>query len=188
VEFGVGLIPAGGGTKEMLRRALAYAPDTITEATPYPYLRRAFEAIGMAKVSMSGPEMIELGYFTENDVICVNWDHQVKRAKDVCRALVLAGYRPPRPARLTALGEPMKSVFRAALYQMRLSGYVSEHDELVAMHLAHTLTGGSRPAGAVMSEQDVLDLEREAMLSLCGTEKTQQRMQHMLATGKPLRN
>lgn len=188
VEVGVGVIPAGGGTKEMLRRALDYVPATVPEGNPFPYVRRAFETIGMAKTSTSGPELIDLGYFTSEDVVCVNWDHQVKRAKDVCRALILAGYRPPRPAALVALGEPVRAAFRSALYQLRLGGYASEHDVLIGEMLAEILTGGNRMPGSTMTEQDVLDLEREKFLSLCGTEKTQQRIEHMLATGKPLRN
>ena len=188
VEAGVGLIPAGGGTKEMLRRALAFAPESVTESNPFPYVRRAFESIAMAKVSTSGPELVDLGYFTENDLICVNWDQQIKRAKDVCRGLIVAGYTPPKPAVLTALGEPARAVFRAALYNLKGGGFASEHDATVAMHTANILTGGDRMPGTKMSEQDALDLEAEAFLSLCGTQKTQERIQNMLMTGKPLRN
>ncbi len=188
VEVGVGIIPAGGGTKEMLRRALAYVPDSVVQGDPFPYVRRAFENIGMAKVSTSGPELIKLGYLTENEVVCINDHHQVKRAKDVCRSLVIAGYTPPKPAKLVALGESVRAAFRSAVYQMQLAGWASEHDALIADHLAKTLTGGDRLPGQLMSEQDVLDLERESMLSLCGTDKTRERMQYMLQTGKPLRN
>lgn len=188
VEAGVGLIPAGGGTKEMLRRALTYAPESVTEVNPFPYVRRAFESIAMAKVSTSALELIDLGYFFESDLICVNWDQQVKRAKDVCRGMVIAGYKPPKPAVLTALGEPARAVFRAGLYNLKSSGFASEHDAAIAMHVANILTGGDRMPGSKMSEQDVLDLEGEAFLSLCGTEKTQDRIQNMLMTGKPLRN
>ena len=188
VEVGVGIIPAGGGTKEMLRRALEYVPDSVVQGDPFPYVRRAFESIGMAKVSTSGPELIKLGYVTENEYLCINDHHQVKRAKDVCRSLIVAGYRPPSPAKLVALGESVCAAFRSAVYQMQLAGWASEHDALIAEHLAKTLTGGDRLPGATMTEQDVLDLEREAMLSLCGTEKTRERMQYMLQTGKPLRN
>jgi 3-hydroxyacyl-CoA dehydrogenase len=188
VEVGVGLLPGGGGCKEMLRRAQAYVPSTVIGADYFPFVRRAFENIAMAKVSTSGPELIELGYLTENDVICANWDHQIRRAKDVCLGLVMAGYTAPKPATLVALGEPARAAFRSAVYQMTLGGYASEHDAFIAEKLANVLTGGDRAPGARMTEQDVLDLEREAFLSLCGTEKTQQRMQHMLASGKPLRN
>jgi len=188
VEVGVGLLPAGGGTKEMLRRALRFVPASLQEGNPFPYVRRAFEDIAMAKVSTSGPELIELGYFTGHDIICTNFDQQIKRAKDVCRGLVISGYRPPLPAKLTALGEPVRSAFRAALFNLQQGGYASEHDVLIAMHVANILTGGDRVPGSKMTEQDVLDLECEAFLSLCGTKKSQERMQQMLATGKPLRN
>jgi 3-hydroxyacyl-CoA dehydrogenase len=188
VEVGVGIIPAGGGTKEMLRRALAYVPDSITQGDPFPYVRRAFEDIGMAKVSMSGPELIKLGYLTENEYICINDHHQVKRAKDVCRSLLMAGYAPPRPAKMVALGESVRAAFRSAVYQMQLAGWASEHDALIADQLGRALTGGDRLPGTALTEQDVLDLEREAMLFLCGTDKTRERMQYMLQTGKPLRN
>ncbi len=188
VEAGIGIIPAGGGTKEMLRRALAYAPAGVPGASALPYVRRAFETIGMAKVSTSGPELIELGYFTDQDIVEPSPDQQIRRAKDVCLGLIKMGYRPPQPAKLVALGEPARAVFRSGVYQMRLGGYASEHDALVAEWLGRILTGGDRAPGTPMTEQDVLDLEREAMLSLCGTEKTQERMKHMLATGKPLRN
>ena len=188
VEFGVGLIPAGGGCKETLRRALAYAPDYVQDANPFPYVARAFQAIGMAKVSTSGPEMIELGYFTENDVICVNFGHQVQRAKEVCRGLAVGGYAPPKPAQLTVLGEPVKAAMRALLDGMVNTGFASEHDQIIGMKIAHVLTGGDRWPGTKMTEQDALDLEREAFLSLCGMEKTQERMQYMLANNKPLRN
>ena len=188
VEFGVGLVPGGGGCKEMLRRALTYVPPSLEGGEPMPYVTRAFQAIGMAKVSTSGPEMIELGYFFESDVVCVNWDHQVQRAKDVCRGLAVGGYTAPKEARLTVLGEPAKAVFRAALDGLKNTGFASEHDVVIGMHIANILTGGDRWPGTVMSEQDALDLEREAFLSLCGTEKTQERMQYMLANNKPLRN
>ena len=188
VEAGVGVIPGGGGTKEMLRRALAYVPDTVPEPDPFSYVRRAFESIGMAKVSTSGPELIDLGYLDESDVVCVNLDQQLRQAKNVCLGMVIAEYAPPRPARLYALGEPAAAVFRSAVYQYRLGGYATEHDALIAEHLAWVLTGGDRTPGTPMSEQDVLDLECEAFCALCRTEKTKARMQHMLQTGKPLRN
>jgi 3-hydroxyacyl-CoA dehydrogenase len=188
VEAGVGVIPAGGGTKEMLRRALAYVPDTVPDNNPMPYIRRAFESIAMAKVSTSGAELIELGYFNESDVVCSNWEQQVKRAKDVCLGLVMSGYKAPKPAALTALGEPGRAMFNAALYNLQVGGYASEHDVTVAKHVANVLTGGNRMPGSKMTEQDVLDLECEAFLSLCGTEKSKERIQHMLMTNKPLRN
>ncbi|HIJ65094.1 MAG TPA: 3-hydroxyacyl-CoA dehydrogenase/enoyl-CoA hydratase family protein [Candidatus Hydrogenedentes bacterium] len=188
VESGVGLMPAGGGVKEMLRRALAYAPSAVPGADPLPFVQRAFDTIWMAKVSTSGQELVELGHFGAEDVVCVNWDHQLKRAKDLCRGLSVSGHGPPKPATLEALGEPAMAVLRATLYQYQVGGYASEHDVLIGLKLAAALTGGGRAPGAKLTEQDVLDLEREGFLSLCGTEKTKQRIEHMLETGKPLRN
>jgi 3-hydroxyacyl-CoA dehydrogenase len=188
VEVGVGLIPAGGGTKELLRRAQEYVPSTIVDGDVVPYIRRAFENISTAKVSTSGAEYIELGYLSNNDIICPSFDQQIKKAKDVCRGLIVSGYTPPMPAILTALGEPVRAMFSAALYGFQVGGFASEHDVLIAEQVGRILTGGDRQPGTKMTEQDVLDLEREAFLKLVGTEKTQQRIQQMLTTGKPLRN
>ena len=188
VEVGVGLVPGGGGCKELLRRAQAYLPANVQDADPFPYIRRAFENISTAQVSTSGAEYIELGYLSDEDIVTASSDQQIKRAKDVCLGLIQAGYRPPRPATLIAYGEPMRAVFKAAVYGFRLGGFASEHDALIAGKVAHILTGGDRAPGPTMTEQDVLDLEREAFVSLVGTEKSQQRIQTMLATGKPLRN
>ncbi|NIA15470.1 MAG: 3-hydroxyacyl-CoA dehydrogenase, partial [Nitrospiraceae bacterium] len=188
VEAGVGVIPAGGGTKEMMRRALEYVPEGLPEGNPYPYLMRAFLSIATAKVSTSGAELADHGYFSERDPICVSWDQQIKRAKDVCLGMAVGGYKPPKPARLLVTGEPMRSAFRAGVYNMEQSGWASEHDVAIAMKTAHILTGGDNMPGTHITEQDALDLECEAFLSLCGTEKTQQRIQYMLQNNKPLRN
>jgi len=187
VEVGVGVIPAGGGTKELLVRALENIPANVA-ADPFPFVRRAFENIATAKVGTSGAEVVELGYFRPTDIVLPNFDHQVQRAKDVCLGLIKAGYTPPKPPRLYALGETNLAAFRAAVWGMNQAGFASEHDMLISEHLARILCGGDRMQGAPMTEQDVLDLECEAFVSLCGTEKTQARIQHMLATGKPLRN
>ena len=188
VEAGVGVIPAGGGTKEMLRRALTYVPEGLPEGNPQPYLMRAFMSIATAKVSTSGPELIENGLFLESDLMCVNYDQQINMARDICLGMVTAGYKPPAEAQMLVLGEPLRSVFRAGLYNMQVAGWASEHDATIAMKTAAVLTGGDRMPGTKMSEQDALDLECEGFLSLCGMEKTQARIQTMLATNKPLRN
>ncbi len=187
VEVGVGVIPAGGGTKEMLVRALEIIPSNVA-VDPLPLVRRAFENIATAKVGTSGAEVVELGYFRSSDIVLPNFDHQLQRAKDVCLGLVKAGYTPPRAPRLVAMGETGKAMFRAGVWGMNQAGYASEHDMLIAGHLANVLCGGDRIQGTPMTEQDVLDLECEAFVSLCGTEKSQARIQNMLATGKPLRN
>ena len=188
VEVGVGVLPAGGGTTEMLVRALEYIPSNVVNADPFPYVRRAFEAIATAKVGTSGAEVIEHGYFRTSDIVLPNYDHQIQKAKDVCRGMVVAGYTAPRPPRLYALGETAKAAFEAAVWGMKEAGWASEHDMLISTHIANVLCGGDRLAGEPMTEQDFLDLECEAFVSLCGTEKTQARIQHMLASGKPLRN
>lgn len=188
VEVGVGVIPAGGGTTEMVVRAFEYMPENIQPNDVFPFIRRAFETIAMAKVGTSGAEVVELGYFRNSDLVLPNYDHQIQRAKNVCRGLVLSGYTPPRKPRLRALGASGKAAFEAAVWGMQQAGFASEHDKLISTHLAHILTGGDRLVGTPMCEQDFLDLEREAFVSLCGTEKTQARIQNMLATGKPLRN
>lgn len=187
VEAGVGVIPAGGGTKEMLVRALEYVPEGVN-VDPFPFVRRAFEDIATAKVGTSGAEVIELGYLRPTDVIEPSFELQVGRAKNVCLSLLQAGYRPPRPPKLWALGETPRAAFEAAVWGMKEAGFATEHDMLIACKVAYILTGGDRAEGTPLTEQDVLDLECEAFCSLCGTEKTQQRIQHMLTTGKPLRN
>ena len=187
VEAGVGLIPAGGGTKEMLVRALECIPPNV-EIEPFPFIRRSFEDIATAKVATSGAEAIDLGYFRTTDIVFPSFDQQIRKAKDVCLALIKAGYRAPLPPKLVALGEPVRAAFRSTVWGMQQAGWASEHDALIANKVAHILTGGDRFPGTPITEQDVLDLECEAFLSLCGTEKTQARIQHMLATGKPLRN
>lgn len=188
VEVGVGVIPAGGGTTELLVRALEYMPENIQPNDAFPFVRRAFEAIATAKVGTSGAEVIELGYFRTSDIVLPNYDHQIQKAKAVCRGMVVAGYTPPRKPRLWALGESAKAAFAAGVWGMKEAGWASEHDMLISSHIANVLCGGDRIAGTPMTEQDFLDLECEAFVSLCGTEKTQARIQHMLASGKPLRN
>ncbi len=187
VEAGVGVIPAGGGTKEMTVRALELIPESVN-ADPFPFIRRSFEDIAMAKVGTSGAEVVELGYLRPTDIIEPNFELQVGRAKNVCLSLIQAGYRPPRPPKLWALGETPRAAFEAAVWGMKEAGFASEHDMLIATKVAYILTGGDRAEGTPITEQDLLDLECEAFCSLCGTEKTQQRIQHMLTTGKPLRN
>lgn len=187
VEVGVGVIPAGGGTKEMLVRALELCPENVA-VDPFPYIRRAFECIATAKVGTSGAEVVELGYLRSCDIIEPNFDLQVGRAKDVCLGMIKAGYRAPRPPRLWALGETARAAFETAVWGMKEAGWASEHDQMISGKVAYILTGGDRIQGTPITEQDVLDLECEAFCSLCGTEKTQARIQYMLVNNKPLRN
>jgi 3-hydroxyacyl-CoA dehydrogenase len=186
VELGVGLVPAGGGTKELAVRALDRAAG-VEGADPFPFLRRAFDLIAFAKVATSGAEAQRM-FLTSADSLSANPDRLIADAKQVALGLARAGYRPPRPRTdVPALGRPALATFRMLIHNGRRSGLVSEHDALLATHVATILCGGDRSPG-LASERDLLDLEREAFLSLLGTPKTQERIQHMLKHGRPLRN
>lgn len=189
VEFGVGLVPAGGGAKEMLIRAMdAVPPDP--EADPFLYLKEVFLNIGMAKVSTSAEEARKLRYLSPRDSISMNRDRQIADAKQVALDLVKLGYRPAKPCDdILALGQAAFTKMKLGLHLMRRAEYISDYDVVVATHLARILSGGGEfTSPQRVSEQYLLDLEREAFVSLCGEKKTQERMQYMLKKGKPLRN
>ncbi|NWL86750.1 3-hydroxyacyl-CoA dehydrogenase [Paenibacillus sp. 79R4] len=186
VEVGVGLIPAGGGCKELTLRASMQAH--LPEADLQPYINRLFETIGMAKVSTSGHDAKRLGYLRASDRVVVNPDYAIYEAKQAVLRLAGSGYEPMQESKLRVVGAEGKAVLQLGAIGMRESGYISDHDLLIAKKLAHVLSGGDVPAGTWVSERYMLDLEREAFLSLCGEVKTRQRMKHMLTTGKPLRN
>lgn len=188
VEFGVGLIPAGGGCKELLRRKIA--PHVASGADPLPYLQQVFEAIAFAKVSESGYQARAIGFLDESDPIVMNDDYLIGYAKQVALDLAEVGYTPPaaNATPIYALGRRGKAALLMAVEQMRWGGFISKHDALIARKLAHVLCGGDLSAPQWVSEQYILDLEREAFVSLMGEAKTQERIAHMLQTGKPLRN
>lgn len=173
VEVGVGLIPAGGGTKEMALRHDA---------------KMAFETIAMARVSTSAVEARKLGYLREGDGIIANRELVLEAARRRTRTLADEGYAPPRPAELSAPGPSVEATLRLGAYLMREAEQISDYELELAGKLAHVICGGSAPAGAAVSEERLLELEREAFLSLCGERKTQERIAHMLKTGKALRN
>lgn len=187
VETGVGLIPAGGGTKEMLVRHTVPV-DFDGKVDLQPFVNRVFETIGMGKVSTSAPEAMALGYLRPGDRYTMNADRLIADAKRAVLALSLAGYEPPEPPKVRVVGAPGLAVMRLGVYQLLCGGRISEHDAKIAGKLAAVLAGGSVPANTQVSEEALLELEREAFLSLCGEPKTQARMQHMLLKGKPLRN
>jgi 3-hydroxyacyl-CoA dehydrogenase len=189
VEVGVGLIPAGGGTKEMLVRALDSIPKGMDDADPFPFVKRAFETIAMAKVSTSGEEARALGFLSEDDAVSMNQDRLIADAKQEVLALAASGYvQPQQRADVLALGLPALATLKLGVHQMKRGGFISEYDALIGEKLARILTGGDLNHPTRVSEQYLLDLEREAFLSLCGQRQTQERMAHMLKTGKPLRN
>jgi 3-hydroxyacyl-CoA dehydrogenase len=187
VEAGVGLIPGGGGSKEMLIRANEHAAGG-EDLDLFHAMKPVFEAIAMAKVGTSAEECRALGYLRPSDLVAMNRDRLVADAKETALAMVRAGYHPPAPARLRVLGEEFIAAAKLAIHQMLRGEYISEYDALVARKLANILAGGPLSAPQIVSEQYVLDLEREAFVSLCGQRNTQARIAHTLKTGKPLRN
>ncbi len=189
VEVGVGIIPAGCGTKEMLVRALDSIPADMKDADPFPFVKRAFETIALAKVATSAEEARDFGFLREQDTISMNTDRLIADAKKQVLALAASGYvQPQQRTDVLALGSPALATLKLGVHLMKRAGYISEHDALIGEKLARILTGGDLNHTTRVSEQYLLDLEREAFLSLIGTRKTQDRIGHMLKTGKPLRN
>jgi len=191
VETGVGLIPAGGGTKEMIIRANERA-EGEEDIDLFHALKPVFENIAMAKVSTSGEEARELGYLRRADLVAMNLDRLVADAKETALGLVRSEWRQTAPAptepSIRILGEEFEAAAKLAVYMMLRGEYISEYDALVARKLGHILAGGTLTSSQLVSEQYLLDLEREAFVSLCGQRKTQERIAHTLKTGKPLRN
>jgi 3-hydroxyacyl-CoA dehydrogenase len=189
VEVGVGIIPAGGGTKELLLRTLDSIPKNVADADPFPFVKRAFETIALAKVATSAEEARTLGYLAEDDTISMNGDRLIADAKKEVLALAASGYvQPQQRTDILALGNSALATLKLGIHQMKRAGYISDHDALIGEKLARILTGGDLNHETRVSEQYLLDLEREAFLSLAGTRKTQERLAAMLKTGKPLRN
>ncbi|HKO36462.1 MAG TPA: 3-hydroxyacyl-CoA dehydrogenase NAD-binding domain-containing protein [Pyrinomonadaceae bacterium] len=189
VEVGVGIIPAGCGTKEMLVRAMDSIPADMKDADPFPFVKRAFETIALAKVATSAEQARDFGFLREEDSISMNADRLIADAKQQVLALAAAGYvQPQQRTDILALGAPGLATLKLGVHLMKRAGYISDHDALIGEKLARILTGGDLNHTTRVSEQYLLDLEREAFLSLIGTRKTQDRIGHMLKTGKPLRN
>ncbi|MFW7381003.1 MAG: 3-hydroxyacyl-CoA dehydrogenase/enoyl-CoA hydratase family protein [Oligoflexus sp.] len=188
VEVGVGLIPGGGGTKELALRA--YQLMAIAEqGDPMPFLQRAFMLIGMARTSSSGHEAIEMGLYPQHAAVTLSRDHQIHRAKGMVLEMVERGYATPIPkAQVKVVGDPGIQTFKMMLYNMLEAHQISAHDAFIGEKVATVLCGGEVDAGTVVNEQYFLDLERRVFLELCREKKTQERIEHMLKTGKPLRN
>ena len=187
VEAGVGLIPAGGGSKEMVIRAGEHAAGG-DDLDLMHALQRVFETVAMAKVSTSGEEARSLGYLRASDSIAMNRDRQVAGAKQTALAMVRAGYHRPAPAQVRVLGESFLAAAKLGIHLLVRGEFATEYDGVVARKLAYVLAGGGITAAQAVPEQYLLDLEREAFVSLCGERKTQERIAHTLKTGKPLRN
>ena len=187
VEVGVGLIPAGGGTKEMVARAAGQMPPGSTDFLPP--IQRAFEAIGFAKVSASAPDAQRLGLLRPTDTVTMNRERLIADAKKHALQRVADGYQPPAPRTAIPVGgDTVLAPLKLGIHLAWRAGRISDHDALIGRKLATIMAGGSLPHPSTVTEQDLLDLEREAFLSLVGERKTQERIQHTLKTGKPLRN
>jgi 3-hydroxyacyl-CoA dehydrogenase len=188
VEVGVGIVPAGGGCKELLRRVVAPAVRAAPDAPALPFVQRVFETVGLAKVATSAVEAQELGFLEEHDVIVLNAEHQLAAAKREVLDLADA-YRPPaREASVYAAGLPVLAALELGVQTLQWAGQASEHDGVVARHLARVLCGGELSLGQWVTEQHILDLERDAFLALLREPKTMERIQGFLMTGKVVRN
>jgi 3-hydroxyacyl-CoA dehydrogenase len=190
VEVGVGLLPGAGGCKEMAVRASSGLPEggqIPVDLTPFIF--KGFENIAMAKVSMSAEEARENGFLRPSDGVTLNRDHLIQDAKDEVLHQARIGFKRAQPRTDVRVGgDAIAAVLVAGVQGLVRSGFASEYDLKMATKIAHVLTGGQVATGTKVTEQYLLDLEREAFVSLCGEPKTQERIQHMLTTNRPLRN
>jgi 3-hydroxyacyl-CoA dehydrogenase len=184
VEVGVGLLPAGGGCKEFALRAMQEAKG----GDLWPFLRPYFEAMAMAKVSRSAEEAKQLGYLKPSDLIIFNPYELLYIAKTPVRALAEAGYRPPQPRLIRVAGRTGIAACQMALLNLRDGGFISAHDYQVGVHIATALCGGDVDPNTLVDEAWLLGLERQGFVALAKTQLTHARIEHMLKTGKPLRN
>jgi 3-hydroxyacyl-CoA dehydrogenase len=186
VEMGVGVIPGGGGTKEMAKRA---SDSYFAGDIQLPTIKERYLNIGMAKVATSAQEAIELDLLLKNrDKITIGFNNLITDAKESALNLANKGYTKPTPEKVKALGKQALGMFMVGAHSMHAAGYITEHEKLMSEKLAYAICGGDLSAPTLVSEQYLLDLEREAFLSLCGERKTLERIEHMLKKGKPLRN
>ena len=192
VEVGVGVVPAGGGCKEMLLRWQTLSQKVTHEGGPFAPARHAFEIVAVATVATSADDARTYGFLKKSDAVTLDRERLLEDAKADALALAAAKakgeWTPPEPASIRPAGSGARMVLEQQVDNLRLVGKVTEHDVVVAGKLAWVLTGGEHAPTETLTEQDILDLEREAFLSLCGMPATQARMDHMLKTGKPLRN
>jgi 3-hydroxyacyl-CoA dehydrogenase len=187
VELSAGVIPAGGGTKELMRRIVS-PPMKTENVEVLPFLQRAFLQLGQAKVATSAEEARQMAILNPQDRIVLNRDALLAEAKREVLHMVNAGYHPPAPEPIYVAGRDMLGALRIGAWMFKEGKYITDYDHHVAGRLAHVMCGGGLTRPQWVSEQYILDLEREAFLSLCGEEKTQARMWSILQTGKPLRN
>ena len=186
IEVGVGLVPAGGGHVFMLQRVLEGVDEPIL--SNLPFIRKAFEDIAMAKVGTSAEEARELKYLRPIDHVEMNRDQQLWTAKRMAIAMAEEGYRPPLPRSFLLPGREGVATIQTLLHNMKITHWISSHDEKIATHVGNILCGGDTTINNPVTEEAILDLEREAFLSLLGEPKTIERIQYMLINNKPLRN
>ena len=186
VEVGVGLIPAGGGTKELLLRSMEQQPSTVEDRLPF--VRQAFELIGFGKVSTSAPDAKRLGLLRQIDRVTMNRERVLSDAKNLALGLARGGYQPSPAPLIPVGGDSVRAGLELGIHIAWRGKHISDHDALIGRRLARILSGGDLPHPTSVSEQYLLDLEREAFLSLCGEPKTLERIAHTLKTGKTLRN
>jgi 3-hydroxyacyl-CoA dehydrogenase len=187
VELGVGVIPAGGGTKELMRRIINPGMR-VPGVDIFPFLQRVFEQIGQAKVATSAWEARQMGFLGPADRIIMNREHLLTEAKREVIHMAAAGYHPPAPELIYAGGRESLAALRIGAWTFKEGKYITEYEGVIAGKLANVMAGGDLSRPTWVTEQYILDLECEAFLSLCGEEKTQARLFNMLQTGKPLRN
>ena len=187
VEVGVGLIPGGGGTKELLLKCTQELSET-PENDLTPALRKAWETIATAKVSGSAHDAIKKGYLRKNDRIVMSQDYLIDEAKDAVLYLSESGFRPWQKKPVKVMGSSGRAALQYVIDFMHKGNFISEYDAYIAKMIARVMTGGDVPAGVLMTEEQILELEKEAFVSLCGEAKTLQRIEYMLTKGKPLRN
>jgi 3-hydroxyacyl-CoA dehydrogenase len=184
VEAGVGLVPAGGGCKEVVLRASRAAGKN----DPMPFIRQAFERIAYAKASTSAQEAKQLGYLESLDTIIMHPEELLFVAKQVALSLAQSNYTPPRSDLIAVVGDNGWAQLETILVNLAEGGFISQHDYLIAHHIAKILSGGIVTSGTLVDEAWLLRLERESFVELAATSESKARIEHMLATGKPLRN
>ncbi len=187
VEVGVGLLPGAGGCKEAVFRLVGGIPHGVNTDTS-PYVQKAFMQIGMGQVATSAGEAKAFGYLRPHEGISMNRDRQIADAKALAIGMSESGWSTPVPKKIKLPGRTGSAAISSFMWGMKGGGQISDYDMHVGSKIAHVLCGGDIPSGGEVTEQDLLDLEREAFLSLCGEQKTLARIQHMLQHNKPLRN
>jgi 3-hydroxyacyl-CoA dehydrogenase len=188
VEVGVGLIPGGGGTMLLLRNWQSGVPAKAEIDDLSPFALPVFISIAQAKTSGSAADAMAMGFLRPQDKILFNRDHLVAEAKREVLAMAAAGFKPPAKKKLRVMGDALLGMANAELYNLKQGNFASDHDCLIARKVTWVLGGGQIPENSLVDEEDILALERQVFVELCAEKKTQERLEHMLKTGKPLRN